>query len=81
MSQENCLGFPTSSDINQAVKPQKKTRGSKFWIYKVEGLYYLCSEIKCADQLHGFAYAKSRFAHGVAQVNSTSSFVSEILIL
>ena len=47
-------------------------RGLKFWIYEVEGLSYLCSEKKGADQLHGccaadlrlyFAYAKSRFSH------------------
>ena len=28
-------------------------RGLKFWIQKVEGLYYLCSENKAADQLRG----------------------------
>ena len=25
-------GFPTRSDTNQAVQPQKMVRGSKFWI-------------------------------------------------
>ena len=31
----------------------KMTRGLKFRIWKVEGLYYLCSENKGAGQLHG----------------------------
>ena len=58
-------GFPTTSDTNHAVQPQKMARGWKFRIWK-EGLYYLCSENKGADQLHSvqlicifvFAYAK-----------------------
>ena len=50
-------------------------RSLKFRIKKVEGLYYLCSENKGADQLCGyreadcvfvFAYAKSRFSHNEA---------------
>ena len=44
-------GFQTRSHTNQAVKPQKMARGLKFRIKKVEGLYYLCSENKGADQL------------------------------
>ena len=36
---------------NRAVQPQTMTRGLKFWILMVEGLYYLCSENKGADQL------------------------------
>ena len=52
------------------------TRGLKFRIQEVEGLYYLCSENKGADQLRGyreadlrlcFRYAKSRFSHDAAQ--------------
>ena len=34
-------GFWTRSDTNQAVQPQKMARGLKFWIEKVEGLYYV----------------------------------------
>ena len=45
--------FPTWSDTNQAVQLQKMARALKFWIEKVEGLYYLCSENKGADQLCG----------------------------
>ena len=48
----------------------------KFRIQKLEGLYYLCSENKCADQLltaklicvFAFAYAKSRFSHDAAHI-------------
>ena len=45
--------FPNWSDTNQAVQLQKMARGLKFQIEKVEGLYYLCSENKGADQLRG----------------------------
>ena len=51
--QENLSkGFMTRSDTNQGVQPQKIARGLKVWIYEVEGLYYLCSKNKGADQLH-----------------------------
>ena len=40
------------SDTNQAVQPLKMAKDLKFWIKQVEGLYYLCSENKDADQLH-----------------------------
>ena len=40
--QENLSsGFPTRSDINWAIQPQKMARGLKFQMYKVEGLYDL----------------------------------------
>ena len=42
--------FLTSSDTNQAVQLQKMARGLKFWIQKVEGLYFLCSKNKGADR-------------------------------
>ena len=48
--------FPTRSDTNQAVQLQKMARGLKFRIKKVEGLYYLCSENKGADQLRWFSH-------------------------
>ena len=40
-------------------------RGSKFLIWVVEGLYYLCSENKGADQLRGYREADLRlfFSH------------------
>ena len=46
-------GFPTRSDANRAEELQKMARGLKFRIYEAEGLYYLCSENKGADQLRG----------------------------
>ena len=49
--------FPTWSNTNQAVQLQKMARGLKFQIEKVEGLYYVCSENKGADQLRGFREA------------------------
>ena len=37
--------------INRAAQTQKMVRGLKFFILKEEGLYYLCSKNKGADQL------------------------------
>ena len=51
--------FLTWSDTNQAVRPRKMARGLKFRIQKEDGLYFLCSENKGADQLRGFA----KFSH------------------
>ena len=50
-------GFPTRAHANRAVQPEKKARGLKFRINKVEGLFYLCSQNKGADQLHGYRAA------------------------
>ena len=46
----------TRVDTNHSVQPKKMARGLKFWIKKVEpeGLYYLCSDEKGTDQLHGY---------------------------
>ena len=52
--------FPTLSDTNQAVQLQKMARDLKFRIKKVEGLYYLFSENKDADQLSGHREADLR---------------------
>ena len=69
--EKTCLGFPTRSDINWAVWPQKMARGLNFRIQEEERLYYLCSINKVADQLpiyragnlcHVYAYAKGRFS-------------------
>ena len=35
-------------------------RGLKFQIQEVEGLYYLCSENKCADEMHSYHTADVR---------------------
>ena len=75
--------FSSWSDANQAIQLQKIARGLKFRIYKVEGLYYLCSENKGADQRRGyreadltaklicvfvFAYAKRWFSQDAAHL-------------
>ena len=52
--------FPTLSDTNQAVHLQKMAKGLKFWIKKVEGLYFLCSKNKGADQLRSYCEADLR---------------------
>ena len=52
--------FPTWSDTNRAVRPRKMARGLKFRIQKEEGLCYLCSENKGADQLCGHREADLR---------------------
>ena len=75
--------FPTWSDTNQAVQLQKMARGLKFWIWKIEGLYYLCSENKGADQLRGYREADLRlcfrickrwFSHDAAHMVSPDKF-------
>ena len=60
--------FLTRSDTNQAVQLQKMTRGSKFWIKKEEGLYYLCSENKGADQLRGHREADLRLCFRICKM-------------
>ena len=51
------MWFPNRSDTNRAVQAQKMARDWKFWIQKVEELYYSCSENKGADQLHSYCEA------------------------
>ena len=53
------IWVPTRSDTNRAVQSQKMARSLKFWIFKdEEGLYYLCSENKGADQISFAVTAK-----------------------
>ena len=54
--------FPTWSDTNQAVQLQKMAIG-----LKVEGLYYLCSENKGADQLRGYREADLRLCFRICK--------------
>ena len=61
------FSFPTWSNTNQAVQPQKMARGLKFRIWKVEGLYYLCSENKGADQLRGYREADLRLCFRICK--------------
>ena len=60
--------FPTWSDTNQAVQLQKTARGLKFHIYKVKGLYYLCSENKGADQLCGYRTTDMRLCFRICKM-------------
>ena len=59
--------FPTWSDTNQAVQLQKVARGLKFQLLKVEGLYYLCSENKGADQLLDYREADLRLCFRICK--------------
>ena len=60
--------FPTWSDTNQAVQLQKMARGLKFQILKEEGLYYLFSENKGADQLRGYREADLRLCFRICKM-------------
>ena len=60
-------GFMTRPSTNQAVQPQKMARGLKFWIKIVEGLFYLCSENKGTDQLHGHREADLRLCFRIGK--------------
>ena len=60
-------GFPTRSHTNRAVQPQKTVRGLKLRIKGVEGLYYLCSENKGADQLRGCREADLRLCFRICK--------------
>ena len=54
------IWFPNGSDTNQAVQSQKQARSLKFWSYKVDELYYMCSKNKGADQLRSYCEAELR---------------------
>ena len=60
--------FPTWSDTNQAVQLQKMARGMKFRIKEVEGLPYLSSENKGADQLRGYREADLRLCFRICKM-------------
>ena len=62
------LWFPSWSDTNQAVQSQRMVRGLKFWIWKVEGMYYLCSEKKGADQLRGYREVDLRLCFRISKM-------------
>ena len=54
-------------DTNRAVQPQKMAIGWKFWNWKEEGLYYLCSENKGADQLRSYCAADLRLCFRICK--------------
>ena len=54
------MWFPNRSDTNRPVQAQKQARSLKFWICKVEELYYPCCENKGNDQLRSYCEADLR---------------------
>ena len=54
---KSTIWVTTRSDTNRAVQAQKMARSLKFWIKKVEELYYPCSENKVTDQLRSYCEA------------------------
>ena len=54
-------------------------RGLKFRIYEVEGLYYLCSENKGADQLRGDREADLRLCFRICKKNVFSDDAAHIV--
>ena len=57
----------TRSHTNQTVQPHKMVRSLKFCIQGVEGLYYLCSENKGADELRGYPEADLRLCFRICK--------------
>ena len=51
------MWFPNRFNTNRAVQAQKMARDWKFWIWKVEELYYPKSENKGADPLPSYCEA------------------------
>ena len=60
-------GFPTRPDTNQPVHQTKRARDLKFLTLEGEGLYYLCSENKGADQLRGYCTADLRICFRICK--------------
>ena len=60
-------GFPTRSDTNKAVQPQKMARSLKFRILEVEEMYNLFSKNKGADQLRSYCAADLRLCFRICE--------------
>ena len=74
--------FPTWSDTNEAVQPQKMARGLKFWIKKVEERDRTISVAKKKSLISlavtaklfcvfVVAFAKRWFSHDAAKIHNT----------
>ena len=61
------FGVSTWPDTNRAAQPQKMARDLKFQIKKEEGLHYLFSENKGADQLRGNHEANLRLCFRICK--------------
>ena len=68
MARNPVFEFPTRSDTNRAVRSQKMARNLSFRIYIVEGLSYLCSENKGADQLRDYREADLRLCFRISKM-------------
>ena len=62
------MSFLNRSYTNQAVQAQKMARDGKFWIKRVEELYYPCSEIKGADQPRSYCEADLRLCFRTCRI-------------
>ena len=62
------IWVPTMPNTNRAVQSQKKVRSLNLWIYKVEELYYPCSENKGADQLRSYCEADLRLCFRICRL-------------
>ena len=60
--------LPTRSDTNRPVQLQNMARNLKFKIKEEEGLYYLCSENKGADQLSSYCTADLRLCFSICRL-------------
>ena len=78
------MWFPNRSDTNRSVQLQKQASSLKCWSQVEEELYYLCSENKGADQLHGYREADLRLCFRLGRLlvfpcggsfNANKSFV------
>ena len=61
------FGFLSRSDTDRPVQSQKKARSLKFRIEGEEGLYYMCSENKGADQLRSYCEADLRLCFRIGK--------------
>ena len=61
-------------DTNRALQ----TQAARDWKFKIEELYYPCSETKGADKMCSyfvFAYTKCWFSHDTAQITSVFYYI------
>ena len=70
-------GFPTRSDTNLTVHPQKMIRGLKFRILKLRDctIYVTKTKALISFMVRAFvsAYAKSRFSHDAANITEVGA--------
>ena len=62
------IWVPIRINTNWAVQSQKLVRGLKFWIEKIEDLYYMCNKNKGADQLRSYCKADMRLCFRICKL-------------